>query len=74
MKRLILIIILNTSGILYSQFFQNWVAIYNSPLNGLDNPNSMCIDLSGNVFITGQANFSTYTDVTTVKYPGNQYS
>ena len=53
----------NSSGV------QQWVASYNGPGNNTDRPNSIAIDGSGNVHVTGYSfGIGTGTDYATVKY------
>jgi len=53
----------NTSGV------QQWIARYNGPGYSYDLPNSLAIDGSGNVYVTGQSvGISTDYDYATVKY------
>ncbi|MBI5475867.1 MAG: SBBP repeat-containing protein [Ignavibacteriales bacterium] len=49
---------------------QKWVATYDGPAdNGYDFANSICVDNSGNVFITGgSVGSTTGNDITTIKY------
>lgn len=72
----------NTNGI------QQWAAIYNGPLNGGEEANSVTVDESGNVYVTGYSLASSNNiDFITIKYnssgvqqwvrtydgPGHQY-
>src|SRR3989304_10478616 len=53
----------NSSGI------QQWVQRYNGPGNGDDQANSISVDGSGNVYVTGQSIGSgTFFDLATIKY------
>jgi len=55
----------NSSGIL------QWVQRYNGPVNNRDGANSMAIDDSGNVYVTGvsyRSGLGIYDDYTTIKY------
>jgi len=46
-----------------------WMQIYNGAGNLEDKPNSIAIDISGNVYVTGHSSFpSTSSDYLTVKY------
>src|SRR4030095_3974108 len=56
----------------YTQVFQDWVAIYNGTSNSIDLPQAIKIDASGNIFVTGQSfNIGTGRDYATIKYsPG----
>jgi len=52
--------------------YQNWVARYNGPGSSYDNPRSMVIDDSSNLYITGPSGGSgTDKDFATVKYDSN---
>ena len=47
-----------------------WVRTYNGPVNDYDYANSMAVDGSGNVYVTGRVHYgsSTYYDYATIKY------
>jgi uncharacterized delta-60 repeat protein len=49
-----------------------WVRSYNGPVNGVDNLNSMSIDMNSNVYVTGRSEGSngidTTFDLATIKY------
>jgi uncharacterized delta-60 repeat protein len=48
----------NSSGL------EQWISTYNGPANGNDKSYSMAVDVSGNVYVTGES----YGDFATVKY------
>jgi uncharacterized delta-60 repeat protein len=46
-----------------------WTASFNGPINGGDYSNALTIDASGNVYITGRADYgTTWSDIVTIKY------
>lgn len=46
-----------------------WVKSYNGTGNGDDRANSICIDNSGNIYVTGESwGIGTFTDYLTIKY------
>jgi len=48
---------------------QQWIKRYNGPSNGVDGANSMAIDTSGNVYVTGfSTGLGTNIDYQTIKY------
>ncbi len=48
---------------------QQWVSRYNGPENGEDHANSLAIDGSGNVYVTGESfGIVAYCDYATIKY------
>ena len=49
---------------------QQWISFYNGNVSGPDYGNSIAIDNSGNVYITGKSLYSGY-DIVTVKYNTN---
>ena len=51
---------------------QLWVARYDGPANGNDEPVSLCVDGNGNVFVTGKAHCALEADwdIVTIKYDG----
>lgn len=54
----------NSSGI------QQWFARYNGPGNDGDDPSDICVDYTGNVYVTGQSYGGPFTlwDYATIKY------
>src|SRR4030095_7163252 len=64
------ILILNIP--VYTQVFQDWVAIYNGSSNSIDLPQALKVDASGTIFVTGQSfNIGTGRDYATIRYsPG----
>ncbi|MBE0572833.1 MAG: SBBP repeat-containing protein [Ignavibacteriaceae bacterium] len=54
---------------LYPQVIEEWVARYDGPGNNYDEANSIAIDQSGNVYVTGRSEQSSLNyDCATVKY------
>lgn len=48
---------------------QQWVKRYNNEINGADNPGSLTIDNSGNVYVTGSSSSTLFSmDYLTIKY------
>jgi uncharacterized delta-60 repeat protein len=58
------------ASIKYDSFgVQQWVARYNSPINGDDNAEEIAVDAEGNVYVTGLSyGNGTYGDCATIKY------
>ena len=51
---------------------QQWVAIYNGPANSVDEANSVCVDIEGNVYVSGKSpGIGTSLDIATIKYNSN---
>ncbi len=52
-----------------SQVTQQWVARYNGPFNSYDFAHALVVDLSGNVYVTGESRRNnSYYDITSIKY------
>jgi len=48
---------------------QQWTARYNGPANGYDEPSSLAVDPSGNIYVSGESpGIGTNSDYATVKY------
>jgi uncharacterized delta-60 repeat protein len=68
-KTLFTITLFVLNSFLFSQVTQEWVARYNSLVNGNAGGNSIVVDGSGNVYVTGCSNWSGFfVDYTTIKY------
>ena len=60
------------SSFCFAQVTTAWVKRYNGPINDLDRANSMAVDASGNVYVTGRsANTGITPDYATIKYNAN---
>jgi uncharacterized delta-60 repeat protein len=69
MFKTILLIFLFSSLHTFSQVTQDWVSRYNGSANNLDNPHSIAVDGSGNVYVSGLSMGSgTGKDYATIKY------
>ncbi len=51
----------------FSQVTQQWVSRYNGTGNTPDQPVTMVLDNSGNIYVTGRSWIGTFTDYTTIK-------
>ncbi len=67
MKILIVLLVLLVSSSM-GQVTQQWVQRYNGSWNGSDAGNSVTVDRSGNVYLTGSTANSFTTDIITIKY------
>ena len=61
---ILLILIILISPIIFSQVTEEWVVRYNGPGNRGDSANSIALDSSENVCVTGES----YNDYATIKY------
>ncbi|MBK9334161.1 MAG: SBBP repeat-containing protein [Ignavibacteria bacterium] len=58
-----------------SEGIEQWVQIYNGSGNGNDIPNSVKVDASGNLYVTGESEgIGTGSDYATIKYSQQQLS
>jgi uncharacterized delta-60 repeat protein len=55
---------------LYPQFTQDWIKWYNGPGNDVDWPRALVVDISGNIYVTGQSigGGNNGFDYLTIKY------
>ena len=71
MKKIILLLLI-TSNFLSAQVSQQWASAFNGPSNRNDEPKSMVVDASGNLYLTGSTStpsfFNNSYDFATIKY------